>query len=599
MTHKLSRPHYLGAIVIIFLLAAALRLYALEADAPLHMSIYPGLSNDGIQTIAAARDKIVFGSWLTPHAMSNRTLYHNFPAMSWLGYLFFRLFGLGYWQANLISVVTGLLAIAFTGAFARDHFGRRTAVLAMLFMATNYLFIVYNRTPIVYTTLAAVMAFALYLWGKGLLTHGLHWYIAALVVALFGIFYVKILGVVLIPALVAGLLVAGQRRQLISRRTAFISALLTLAIIPVVYLLLEASAPRVATVLQSYFRVAFSRTFRFTANPAENVEFFFRSVLQFGIFSSIFVRMLPLFVLSYGFLFYRSAQLLSRQRPRLSIAELMLLVFAASTFFVLMFNRGQPTRYYVVLIPPMSLTAALALDRWLRSERLRLPEQFGRFYPLIIMLGLAYLVYQLLVAAHKLLMVARLGTGLADYQAIVDPIRLIQLFAVSLIAGLALALLFVWRVKGRGEPQIQLPGRRARLAVAALLVLLVIGSDLFQYLNWARDPQYTLVEASGSFAERVGPDAIVGGSYAYPLAMDSEIRAFYIIKKNLANLDNREALHRTGFTHLIIDEPGSPVYGQVDYDSLFDAYPELRDQVRLSHAYYLRDNLVVLYEVIR
>jgi 4-amino-4-deoxy-L-arabinose transferase-like glycosyltransferase len=149
---QVSRRLYLSLMVVILLVAAGLRLHLLEADAPLELSPTQELTLDGPVTIAAGRDRALFGSW-DPYPGPLQP-YRYYPAMNWLAYVFFSFLGVGYWQAKLISVATGFASIVLVAAFAREHFGRRVSLFSALFMASNYIYVFYNRDPMAYTTVA-------------------------------------------------------------------------------------------------------------------------------------------------------------------------------------------------------------------------------------------------------------------------------------------------------------------------------------------------------------------------------------------------------------------------------------------------------------
>lgn len=583
--NSLSRRTYLMGMVAILLLAAALRLYALTADAPIYLTRSQDLSTDGPNTIGFARDWVLFGVQPPPYRQ---------PALTWLAYGFFSILGVGYWQANLIAVSTSLLAIVFTAAFAHQQFGRRAALFSALFITLNYPFLIYNRIPMVYTPLACGLALALYCWGRGL--HWSGWFFLSGFVSLFCVLYIKIAGVTFLAAAVAGLLILTWRRwrerhpQVWSPLLLFLAGAGLMAGLGWIHLF---QATPIETILPSDVS---TRTFNPERGFEENVRFAMVSVLQFGLYSGFFVRIFPLFGLAYAYLFYRGAQTLGKNRSRLAMSEIITLLYLVFTILMLLASNSQPFRFMIGLIPPLSLTAALALDRWLHSDRLFLPARFGRLQLVFVLIGLTYFLYQLLAGGVKLGYALYLGVNLVDYQVILDLPILFAVLIGALLLALVGVLAFVGWLERRKQTSPVLPSPAVRALIAFILIVAITLSDLYQYWSWARATEFTIVEASRQISRELGADAFLGGSYAYVLALENDLPAlpFYTY-----NTDVPQSTFDPQITHVAVDADSVLKDGPFNEEGLYKLYPEDMKHATLLKTYTLRGYLVKLFHIER
>jgi len=122
---------------------------------------------------------------------------------------------------------------------------------------------------------------------------------------------------------------------------------------------------------------------------------------------------------------------------------------------------------------------------------------------------------------------------------------------------------------------------------------LSVGGDLFQYWVWAKEPQFSIVEASRQIGEDLaGEEAILGGSYAYTLAMENELPAVWFYGHS-----PKEAIEAAEFTHLVM-EAESPLSEELTNDEkIRENFPELMDHARIFKEYSLRNYLVRVYEI--
>ncbi|MBE7550229.1 MAG: glycosyltransferase family 39 protein [Anaerolineales bacterium] len=585
MISKISRRTYLAGLIAILLLAAAMRLYALTADAPIYLTRSQDLNTDGPNTIGFARNWVLFGAKPLPYVQ---------PALTWLAYFFFSTLGIGYWQANFIAVTGSLLAIVFIAAFAHQHFGRRAALVSAFLITLNFPFLIYNRIPMVYTPLAGGLAVALYCWGRGLRRSW--WFFLSGLATLFCVLYIKIAGVTFLAAAVVGLLILAWRRWQQRQPEAWTPLLLFLAGAALMAGIGWFHLLRVTTVEAILPSDVATRTFNPQHGLEENVRFALVSVLQFGIYSGFFVRIFVLFALAYGYLFYRGSQLLGKTRSALPMSQVIVLLYLIFTILMLLASNSQPFRFMIALIPPMSLAAALALETWLRSDRIVLPARFGRFQLVVILMSLTYFLYQFLAGAVKLGSALYLGTSLVDYQVILDLPILFAILIVSLFLALAGILAFIWWLGASKRTHLRLPSPAARGLIALLVITAIALGDLYQYWAWARGPQFSIIEASRQITLDVGQKALLGGSYAYVLTLENDLPAepFYSY-----NTDVPPSTIDPKITHIAVDADSVLKDAPFNEEGLYKIYPEDMKHAKFIKSYTLRGYLINLYQIER
>jgi len=581
---------YRWGMVGILLLATVLRVYALEADLPLHISLSQGATTDGASTVIAGRNKALFGEW-NPHGAPRNYLY-LYPAMSWLSYLFFYLLGAGFWQANLIPAFAGLLSIVFMAAFARVGFSRRVALLAALFMAISYPFLMYNRTPMNYTPLTCGLAMSLYLWQKGLRRAG--WFFLAGLTTAFSILFIKILGIAAVPGMMFGLIALGRHPSERDRRWVTKSVLLYLAGLAAGSVLWYCCiyVPQ-SQMLDTFFEKTI-HTFDPALGIEENIRFAIQSLLQLGTRSGFLLQTFPIFFLSYFYLFLRGAQMLTGDRGRLDPSEIVAVWLLIGTILILWSSANQPTRYLIVLVPPMSLVAALALDRGLVIGQKRWPTTASLWLPPFLMIGLSYLCYQLLANAFKTLALLKYQTGLADFRVIANEITTFRLLLAAVGMGTVGAMVPLRAMLRNRGHLIPLPGPRVCCWLVAGFVVASLLLDGGQYLHWAREPQFSIVEASRQIERDLDSDAVLGGPYAYVLALENKLPAVRFFTHMPPDV-----VQNLPFTHLVVESDSLLENGPFNDEIMYQRYPELMARTELIHTYTLRGYLVRTYAVLQ
>jgi len=90
------------------------------------------------------------------------------PVFTALEYAAFEAFGVGTWQARVVPVITGLAAVVMLVAGLHALAGRRVALIGGVLLATNYVFVMWNRAALLESPMIAFIVAA---WGAYAVAH--------------------------------------------------------------------------------------------------------------------------------------------------------------------------------------------------------------------------------------------------------------------------------------------------------------------------------------------------------------------------------------------------------------------------------------------
>jgi len=578
MRFRGSSIPFVIVFALLILVAFGLRVYSLDSDAPHHLSVSQGLTTDGANTVYAGRNRTLFGQW-SPEIEGFPAVQNSSRAMDWLSNVTFSMVGIGFWQAGYLAVALGLLTISVVAAFARRHFGNRVAILSALFLTFNYAFLFYNRIPVAYTLVGLVLAIILYAMGKG--QNKPLFLVVAIILAIFGIVNVKIASIASLPMIIVGLSYLIYERYSskgkFNRRVILLIAVLVL--LALLFLFFGPSGNLFLSRLDE-------RSVNFSYGIEENIRFLVVSLLEFGIYSAFFVRMMPLFILSFVYVIYRAANLVTRKRKKLPYSEILALSYLLGVTAMLLLSNQQPARHLILLIPPMSLISAMAIDRLLRVERLGTARNLGYILPIVVLLGLTYLSYQILVATFRMAMALRMGTDVGDYSIITPmPILHATLFA-ALIPGFIFTIIILAHLSGSGRWTNRVFTRRRIRYVLVLLVAILLLGDLIQY-----------VMASKQIRQDLGEDIVLGGAYSAVLGLENDYPGVVFFEIPLRNPEYQQKVLDSGLTHLVMES--ASVFGDIPIndEEMRKNAPEFVEQLDLVKRYYVRGYTINVYKI--
>ena len=154
-------PRRLPSFALTFFLltctALALRVSFPAADPPWHTSVGVVWHDEGAWT-HNARNKALFGAW----RLDEWNPVYIAPVFTALEYLSFEALGVGVRQARLVSELAGLASVILLALGVRRMAGDLAATIAGALLATNFVYVMYNRAAIMEALMVAFIVASWY-----------------------------------------------------------------------------------------------------------------------------------------------------------------------------------------------------------------------------------------------------------------------------------------------------------------------------------------------------------------------------------------------------------------------------------------------------
>jgi 4-amino-4-deoxy-L-arabinose transferase-like glycosyltransferase len=535
-----SRRFLLTVLVAALVAGAALRLAWPTADPPTHATVGVVWHDEGAW-VHNARNRVLWGTWRT----DNWNPMFIAPVFTALEAGAFGLFGVGTWQARTVPAVSGLAAIALLAAGLATLGGRRAAVIGALLLATNYVFVMWNRAALMESTMTSliVASWAAYAVAARRPLAGLAAGSAA-VLAVFtkasAVFFVGAIG--LDAAFTIGSSRVLQTRSRLEtgspavQRAAWwtlAGVVLTMALVAMVFVLPNWSEYRFYNWQMSV-----------TRKPEYSVGALLDRASWLPIAHDFFTRMW-LVTLAAALAIAGVAARWNRALP----AERLLVLWVMIGLLELVVHDSGNERRYVMFVPALVALAALLLGR----EGPVIPDSVHldgrtRWLSIPLLLLLAYLVIGSVV---RLAYLYQIGPG----------VRL----AAALSVAAVLALVWRWQaVTG------WLAVQRMRPEAALLVAGLVVAGDLAQYWQWATRRTSRNYEASLALGRVLPPGTLVHGKLANGLSLENRIRPVFV-GRGFGNYEDRKRRDDVRYI-LTYTAPRIGYEGSVIQDVL-EAYP--------------------------
>ncbi len=551
----MSRQTFAATLLLILVAATGLRTVWLRADPPQIDVVGVGIvwHDEGAWT-HNARNRALWGTWETDQWNPVFVA----PVFTALEYLSFREFGVGLWQARLVSAVSGIAAVAFLVAGLAAIANRRTALIGGALLATNYAFVMWNRAALMESTMTAFIVVA---WAAYAIADRRPWWGALAGASVTLAWFTKAAAAFFVAAIVLDvattLLLSRTARGRSGRpdwpapgRDQTRAAAITL-----VSLAATALGIGLLFVLPHWTEYRFYNwQMSVLRKPEYDLRHFLDRATWVPIVQAIFMRMwLILATAALGIL-----AILARWRSARPGERLLVWWVLIGLLELIVHDSGNDRRY-VMFIPALVALAAVVL---------------GRLTP-VLPPGFASRAGRRAAAAPLLLFLGYIVFGAAIRPLFLDDIAASHFHRVVMAAaGLAivatLLILGAWsRVTG------WLATRAVTPTVGLAFLAIALGWNLVEFSRWAATHRDTNYQASVALGRLLPADTLVQGKLANGLALDNRIRPIFI-GNHFGNYDDR--LQRDDVRYILTyDLPSVGYESQADsglIQELLDRYPQ-------------------------
>jgi 4-amino-4-deoxy-L-arabinose transferase-like glycosyltransferase len=571
-------------LVVVMGLGIFVRLAFLSADPPLDLSWSQDVNTDPGQYTSFARSKVLWGEW-EPFKNPFLMVWLN-SAYTLISFFFFKLLGVGRWQANLVVGVLSSLTLVFFYLAIRKGINQKVALLATFFLGMNYILVMYSRNTFAEVPVIFFFALGTYFLVLGfkrtwlLIFSGACFASAILFCKVSAWFMVLVcFCVFVLPAVDHS---SGQRENKKWSWMVFFMLGLSAAALPWFLIICSGS-------FKTVYDFVFGMSVGMYGSPQafHSVSDFIYSLFSFGQVTRVFVsegysmgtdlfyRMPVIFISSQLFLlglFFKvfKDKKVAQNLRSCSKLELFFGLWLALGIFTLMPWNYRPLRYQVLIIPPMCALAAFYLHDLLTKREIKERLRVSAWFWIFSIPTASFLIFHVISFYLKLF-------GKREQ---LDFTVILSFAAAFVLHGV------FYLVKGRKSSSFRKPLRLGVATAAILLVFLVNGG---QFLAFAQNVQYSFLRASQDLGLTLGSEALISGPYAQTLTMDNKLKL--MLRMFAGWPEDPDLFRKFPLTHLALEAKG----GQREQAS--KDYPGVMKNAKLITTYHLRNFQVQILRV--
>jgi 4-amino-4-deoxy-L-arabinose transferase-like glycosyltransferase len=478
-------------LVAIALLSLALRGAFPTADPPWVTTVGVVWHDEGAW-VHNARNKALFDRW----SEDQWNPMYIAPVFTGLEYVSFALFGVGVWQARLVSEVAGFLSVLLLALGVRRIAGREAGLMAAALAGTNYVYVMWNRAALMEASMVAFMVAAWYcyvraqtrpLWGVLAATCALLAYFTKAA----AVFFVAALGVEALLVLLRPSSADGPHSRAAARAT-----LIGLAACGLLALALF--------VLPNWTEYRFYNwQMSVTRKPSYDLRSLINRVTWFPIIHDIFTRMW--FTVVVGVIAIFGA--IGRWKTVVPAERLLVSWVALGAAELLLHDVGNERRF-IFFIPALIALTSLVLAR----DRRILPPELSQVSRMRLVWALPVVGFGLYVVAGS---IARLAF-------LYEPGPGVRLGAAVAAVGTVLVYIAWPRLRQL------LTGPQWSVSAALLLAAIVSAGQVAQFVQWAGGRTYKNYRASIELGTILPPGTLVHGKLANGLSLENRIRPIFV-----------------------------------------------------------------------
>jgi 4-amino-4-deoxy-L-arabinose transferase-like glycosyltransferase len=484
-------------LAAILLLALALRGVFPAADPPWRSTVGVVWHDEGAWT-HNARNKVLYGAWV----QDQWNPVYIAPVFTGLEYLSFEAFGVGLRQARLVSQAAGLISVLLLALGIRRIAGHAAGLYAGALLATNYVYVMYDRAALMEALMTALIVASWYCVARA--ERQPRWGAAAGLFAVLAFFtkaaavaYVGALGLVALLDLLPVDRLPKGRSYLRNASSLWVLAGLAVSF----------------GAIGACFVLPHWRDYQFynwemsvTRKPSYSPFWLMTRVTWFPILHDTFSRMWGALCLG---LVGAWATLLRWRRA--GTGERLLLLWLAVGILELLVHDVSNERRFVFLIPALVALASLVLARGtlLGEDARSLPRAWVVLAAPVIF----YCAYVIVGALVRVYYLDEVYAGVLKKPVRVSAAAAVLLTAVILAAWPRVVQLLAWRWVPR---------------IAAGATILAVLWNTGQFADWAARRTYKNYQASIDVGRALPAGTLVQGKLANGLALENRIRPIFI-----------------------------------------------------------------------
>lgn len=431
---------------------------------------------------------------------------------------------------NIVGTIPPMLGIILIAAGfwinSNSRHGPWAACIACLLLSLNFTLITYNREPFLESALLFYSGLLFFLYQRfGLIRTNV--LVMAAVISL-ACLTGKLFAIVFFGVVGAVILVSDRPAAERLRLLGLFAAGDVLSIILFLFLLFGNDIGAYVSYLSEHIINAGSG--QPTMEPGYK---YFARYMTFGTKTHLFSLSPFLFMATYVSLAYFAIRLRVNATDFRRDGSLLFLIF----WFIILFlmldqSYYSPLRYQVLLLAP---AAGIVAHLFLRifDVPIKKASPLANGVSTLCIFILSWFAFNILLLES----VYRASSNTAHWTTL-----LISFFVAAGFTG----LLQVRKIVGVITKKVFVIRR-----IAALLLILSAGYQLYSFADWAKSGTYNRRDASRDIAAIIGPDAILTGSYASAMTINNELRYFiYFFGLDKPELD---LFRDIGVTHLAVE----------------------------------------------
>ncbi len=517
---EIARGSFRLWLLALILAAAAVRGVYPAADPPWTTTVGVVWHDEGAW-VHNARNKVLFGAW-TQDAWNPMYIAPVFTALQ---YAAFEVFGVGVRQARLVSALCGVASVWLLAAGVARIAGRRSGLIAGGLLATNYVYVMWNRAALMEGPMVAFMAASWYCYVRARSRPG--WGVGAAACALLA-FFTKasaaffVVTLALEASLTLWLWHRGRPGGVASADSPSAATATSGPEVPYPRFawLTLASLGLLGLLAVLVFVVPNWTDYRFynwqmsvTRKPSYTVRALVDRVTWFPILHDLFTR--SWFVLVVGLT--AALGVLARWRTALPAERLLLLWLGLGAMELILHDVGNERRF-VFFIPALVALTAIALGR----DRVLLHGVDG--VPL----------RRALLAAPVVLYLTYVVVGALVRVAFLYEVRPNVRLAAAIAVAFTAAVYATW-------PRVPAALSRSRWTTAGggAVAALVAAGQLVQFGQWASARSYKNFAASQEIGRALPHGTLVHGKLANGLSLENGIRPVFV-GRGFGNYEDRQ-----------------------------------------------------------